>query len=260
MSVSGRRLAITIIVVMGLLFFLPVFVWNGEYYLVGLSTLLVGWIPFIGTVVPQVSWNVAALVTAAICGTGFLLGTHAMGRWWWTSASRPTAWKAGWTVAIAGGVLLLFTAGIAVIGAIHQITWLARTDEPYLHLDRFRDGDYVLGHELAARLKERPVQQGDWTLDEVIALTRTQMRERGAHNLRSAVLAGPDGKVRLIIFAPYTASRRQSLITCIAVPRMMAEGFSGLRMTVAPMESWGDLVRDAERGESLDQYFQADRP
>lgn len=255
-SVSVRRLAISFIVVMFALFFLPLFVWNGEYYLMGVSTLLIGWIPFFGTVIPQVSWNGGAIATAMVCGLGFMIGTHSMGRWWWASRTGTTSWKKGWTLVIAGGVVLLFSASIAVIGVIHQVTWLARTDEPYLHLDRFRDGEMVLGHELADRLKQRTVQQGDWQVDEVIALARAEMRNRGAHNLRLAVLAGPDGKVRLIAFGPYAASKRRAFITCVSVPTLMADGFTEPRKTLVPIESWDDLIRDAERGESLERYFQ----
>ena len=40
------------------------------------------------------------------------------------------AWRWRWTLSLVSLVLVLFAAGTAVVGIVHQATWLARSPEP----------------------------------------------------------------------------------------------------------------------------------
>jgi hypothetical protein len=95
-------------------------------------TLLVGWVPFLGRVLPQISVNWPSVAVGLVALALFAAGVHAVGS---TGGSKragehPAAprWRFRWTVSIVALVILLFAAGISVIGAVHQVTWLARSD------------------------------------------------------------------------------------------------------------------------------------
>lgn len=107
--------------------------------------LLFGWIFYLGHVVPQVSvnWDEAGLAGLAIAC--FTLGAHGFARWLYAALRpEPTAgtephdanaktascWRLRWTLCGTAVVLLLFVAGTAMVGVVHQVAWLARSKEP----------------------------------------------------------------------------------------------------------------------------------
>lgn len=89
--------------------------------------LLFGWVFFLAGVLPRMTWDRAALVQTGVAVVLLTVGVHFFARSW--SAGR---WKLRWT--LKGGVLtvVLFAAGTAMIGASHQVVWLATSDEPLL--------------------------------------------------------------------------------------------------------------------------------
>jgi hypothetical protein len=94
-------------------------------------TLLFGWIPFLGRVLPRITVDWPSVWVGVVALTLFAAGVHAVG---WTTR-KPSApgdavprWRVRWTISVVALVVLLFAAGISIIGAVHQVTWLARSD------------------------------------------------------------------------------------------------------------------------------------
>ncbi|MFO0899457.1 MAG: DUF1559 domain-containing protein [Pirellulales bacterium] len=94
--------------------------------------LLFGWIFFLVRVGPQlqVSWEgvaTAALAAGLAWGLGHVLLQRAAG-----AVGRPV-WRRANTTALLAAVVLGFVAGIAAVGIAHQLAWLVRSPEPWLH-------------------------------------------------------------------------------------------------------------------------------
>jgi prepilin-type processing-associated H-X9-DG protein len=107
------------------------------FYLVG------GWVMYLIRVVPrvQVRWDLVA--SAVVYSSILLVGSQLFLRWLYREM-KGGKWRWGWT---AGGlviVLLMFVAGTAAVGVVHQVTWLARSPEPMFH---------QWSHERANRVK-----------------------------------------------------------------------------------------------------------
>jgi hypothetical protein len=102
----------------------------------GVWTLLFGWIGFLGRVLPKVQVNRESAAVGAIALVLFTAGVHWLGR----GAARATgaegdvrrAWRLRWTGALVALVIVAFAAGTAMIGVVHQVSWLARSEQPLL--------------------------------------------------------------------------------------------------------------------------------
>jgi hypothetical protein len=98
------------------------------------SSLAFGWWRFLTRVLPRQHVSLSGMATAAICASLLLLGLHAFLRWltdaW--NADRPDAirWRFRWTAYLLGMTLLMFAAGTAFVGVMHQATWLVNSSEP----------------------------------------------------------------------------------------------------------------------------------
>ncbi len=88
-------------------------------------TLALGWVKYLWKVVPQVNPDPWAVGTAVACLAGVTVGAHFFLRW---LAARAWSWNR--TFRCVGLIVLMFVAGIAVVGMIHQTSWLARSPEP----------------------------------------------------------------------------------------------------------------------------------
>jgi hypothetical protein len=99
--------------------------------------LLLGWISFLARVLSRITWDWGTLAVSAAALVLFTAGVHFIG-WSWRrrvpAAARVAgpAWKVRWSVAVVGGLFLLFAAGVCLIGIAHQVAWLAAADEPLL--------------------------------------------------------------------------------------------------------------------------------
>ncbi|MFO0825885.1 MAG: DUF1559 domain-containing protein [Gemmataceae bacterium] len=92
-----------------------------------------GWTSYLGRVVPQLSPDPWVVATAFVCLVGFSFGSHAFLKWLYSATgTEPRVWQPKWTACVAGLVVLTFTAGIAVIGMIHQTSWIVRSPEPLM--------------------------------------------------------------------------------------------------------------------------------
>lgn len=100
-----------------------------------LPMLLFGWAGFLRRVIPQVTvrWDGIGMMVVALFAA--VLTAHYFLRWLWRGMHRAepntaSAWRPRWTMTLAGFFLLMFAAGTAMIGAVHQAVWLAQWDQP----------------------------------------------------------------------------------------------------------------------------------
>lgn len=113
-----------------------------------------GWILFLWRVLPNVTVNWTDAGVAVVALSLFVFGTHWFLRWLYAALPRvadvakpadstgsPTtglsdepmiarSWSARWTASVVALVLMMFVAGIAMVGITHQLTWLAKSREP----------------------------------------------------------------------------------------------------------------------------------
>jgi hypothetical protein len=125
------------------------------------ATLAFGWLWYLKRVIPQLNPDPGAVAIAVGCLLGVVFGSHTFLRWVYAaSGSSPTAcpttdppttpipslrrWPWKWTLQLVGLVVLIFVAGVAVTGIIHQTGWLIHSPEP-----RLRGGM----REVSARVK-----------------------------------------------------------------------------------------------------------
>jgi hypothetical protein len=97
--------------------------------------VLVGWVLFLARVVPRVRVDWKSVLVGLSALVLFAAGLHAAGRTW-----RP-GWRLRWSLACVGLVFVLFTAGVALVGIVHQVGWLATSPEPFrVPVERARRG------------------------------------------------------------------------------------------------------------------------
>jgi hypothetical protein len=103
-----------------------------------------GWIRFLHSTLPRVSVDAPGLLVGGLALLGLVIGQHLLLR----SLTRPPAkqddesaaplpastWRLRWTLSLLGVVLLMFVAGIAMVGLVHHVVWLATADEP-MHVE-----------------------------------------------------------------------------------------------------------------------------
>lgn len=108
--------------------------------------VVVGWVYYLVRVVPAVTVDRGGLVTAAVCLALFVPGMHLFCGWLGrhqqegsgeSTTGRP--WRFDWSLSIAGLVLLVFVAGISMVGLVHQIVWLSAGKESKTEIS-FRGG------------------------------------------------------------------------------------------------------------------------
>jgi hypothetical protein len=97
----------------------------------GAFAILFGWIPFLERVLPEVKPDGPSMVVGSLALLLFGVGVHWLG-WSWRGTTSPAAsrWRVRWTVTVVLGVILLFTAGISVVGISHQMAWLVTSEQP----------------------------------------------------------------------------------------------------------------------------------
>jgi hypothetical protein len=97
--------------------------------------LAFGWVQFLWHVVPTLSPDPWTVGTALACLVGVIFGAHLFLRWLHlATAAQPDTprWPLGRTLRLVAMVVVMFVAGIAVVGVIHQTSWLARSPEPLI--------------------------------------------------------------------------------------------------------------------------------
>ncbi len=87
----------------------------------GTEHLLLGWLYFPLRVLPRMTVDPPAAIVGGVGLILLVLLLHATLRW----LRRGSAWSLRSTVCLAALVLLLFAAGTAMVGVVHQAAWLA---------------------------------------------------------------------------------------------------------------------------------------
>lgn len=111
------------------------------YYATGeaVTALLFGWLSFFARVIPQVRVYWPSVILGLTAFVMFTVGLH-----WFlsqllspsTTASNnepaPRRWRFRWTAAAVSMVVVAFAAGISLVGVVHQVGWLANSQEPLI--------------------------------------------------------------------------------------------------------------------------------
>jgi hypothetical protein len=122
-----------------LLLVVGIFVPNdGTQGLTVLFVLFFGWPFYLWRVVPQMTWNVGALLSAAACLLLWTAGLHALLGWLAKAlSSGPDVedsgikWTPGWTACVVGVVFLAFAAGTATVGVAQHTRWFLSEPGPF---------------------------------------------------------------------------------------------------------------------------------
>jgi hypothetical protein len=129
LSLTGRLVALGVVglVVLFLVCSGGVFVAQVPFY------LAVGWASFLARVLPELRTDPDTVATAVVCLAAVTFGCHWFGRWLWGNLrpDRP-AWSWRWTGRFVAVIVLLFVAGTAAVGIVHQTLWLAAAKEPLI--------------------------------------------------------------------------------------------------------------------------------
>ncbi|MCA9034679.1 MAG: DUF1559 domain-containing protein [Planctomycetaceae bacterium] len=104
--------------------------------------IVFGWIDFVYRTLPNIELNWASAGLAAISLVALLVGVQRLGVRWMRYRSRQRGmndgpWRFRWTGSLVAGLLLAFTAGISVLGAVHQLVWIVTREEPFVESDGF---------------------------------------------------------------------------------------------------------------------------
>ena len=135
------RTAAVLLVVLSFLQCMGLDVGLVRWFLVIWSSLA-GWISFIARVRGQIQVRWDLVSSAAVYAMVLLVGSHLFFAWLYREmtpqnpgdvAAPRRRFKWRWTISGFLPVLLMFCAGIAMIGVVHQSTWLARSLEPMFH-------------------------------------------------------------------------------------------------------------------------------
>lgn len=94
--------------------------------------LAFGWIFFLARVAKEVTINWNGVATAVVCLTLFTWGAHRFLSWfcrqlpnWGSSETKePHRWRFDWTCLFVGSVVIMFIAGISMVGLAHQFAWM----------------------------------------------------------------------------------------------------------------------------------------
>jgi hypothetical protein len=101
----------------------------------GALGILLGWIPFLVRIIPDVSPDRPTVTVGAGAFLVFAAGIHMWGYLW---ARKPLElegsprrrWRLRTTASLVAMIVVVFAAGTAMIGIVHQTGWLIRSDQP----------------------------------------------------------------------------------------------------------------------------------
>ncbi len=231
-------------------FVLLVLVMMSEAMILVPWTILTGWITVVGDVIPRMTWNWEMIATWLVCLVVFVTGFHWFAGWMYRHRSPEARWPWRWSLSVTMSVILLFCAGIAVIGLVHQSTWLAKTTEPMVRYDMLRHPGQITRHVDMMFYYGKEKDAGFRLTGEQIRRELPQMlRDARSPELRVTVLSGPDDVLTaLVIDLRRTAIGKRHGIQYYR--------WNGERLEMAsPTENQvAEFIADAQAGRSLEQF------
>jgi hypothetical protein len=122
--------------------------WQGEL----VFWLAAGWLLFLNRVSAGVTPDWTEVATGFAALAAFAVGLHLFLRWLYrafdstssdeSESSNLTATKSGWavrwTLSAVAIAVMMFVAGISVVGITHQISWMLTSNQPILKANSFR--------------------------------------------------------------------------------------------------------------------------
>jgi hypothetical protein len=101
--------------------------------------LVLGWLFFLYRTLPRMTVDWPSVLVGCAALLLFTVGVHAAGRTWLRHSVAWPRWKLRWSITTVAVVVLLFAAGISVVGIVHQVGWLVTSPEPhYIQTIRWR--------------------------------------------------------------------------------------------------------------------------
>jgi hypothetical protein len=150
-NLLGWKSAGCLFVVIFLLAFIGLFFFVEIPFLVAF-----GWIFFLIRTVPNIQPDWSAIGLAAIALALLVVGIHRVGSRWMLhgltpgdASLSPTAtkskpgWKMRWTANLVAVLFLVFTAGISVVGMVHQLVWMTTGSEQTIYSDSYEFGGRI---------------------------------------------------------------------------------------------------------------------
>jgi prepilin-type processing-associated H-X9-DG protein len=92
--------------------------------------LVFGWIEFLFRTLPRIKMDWISVGFSCVAFVVLAGCVHFIGRGFGRSSGG--AWKLRWSIVGTALVALMFAAGVASVGAIHQVGWMATSPEPTL--------------------------------------------------------------------------------------------------------------------------------
>jgi hypothetical protein len=115
-----------------------------------------GWVSYLSRVGPQIrpDWPAVGIGIGALAL--FAVGLHWFMAWFYAATiaakassseaasfgqSTGAGWLVRWTLSVVAIVVMMFVAGISMVGITHQVVWLANSKEPLVNdsFARFRE-------------------------------------------------------------------------------------------------------------------------
>lgn len=125
---------IVLLGILGEMMFHASWIFDGVYYL---ST---GWAFYPIETASDVKMNWSAVATAGVAVVLFGTGLHLFIKWLYHSrnqTSNKPAWRLRNSLNATLLIVFLFVAGLSTVGLVHQLTWLATTEEALLDRNSF---------------------------------------------------------------------------------------------------------------------------
>jgi hypothetical protein len=123
------------------------------------ALLLFGWVKFLIDTLPKVQINWPDVVVALLAFAAFIVGIRWVIPWFGKHPATdvpapPIPWSRA--VALATLVVVVFSAGIAIVGITHQAVWLAASDErliePQKYESSYRNGSINTARQIGLGL------------------------------------------------------------------------------------------------------------
>ena len=164
--------------------------------------LVVGWLPFLARVLPEVTLRWGALAEAVGVGAVLGVGTHLFLRSLWRQL-RPEAearpWSARWSMSVVALLVLLFGATMATVGIGHHVGWLVSGRAP-LAESSWRFSPYMMERDSTRMCREALRLSHEGVPEARLAQALLRNLRVDAERLHVVPLPGPGGEAGFVVF------------------------------------------------------------